>query len=64
MMFERLLDHLTILLRYPTQVKAKAACWLRTVRASTPSEFVTRVALSKLINSNLYGFGKDWITRH
>ena len=48
---------------YPAQVKAKAACWLRTVSSATPSEFVTRVALSKLINSKLYGFGKDWITR-
>jgi len=48
---------------YPAQVKAKAACWLRTVSANTPSEFVTRIALSKLINSKLYGFGKDWIMR-
>lgn len=48
---------------YPTQVKAKANCWLRTVSANTPSEFVTRIALSKAILSELYGFGKDWITR-
>lgn len=48
---------------YPAQVKAKAACWLRTVSANTPSEFVTRIALSKVINSKLHGFGKDWITR-
>ena len=48
---------------YPAQVKARATCWLRTVSANTPSEFVTRIALSKLINSKLYGFGKDWITR-
>lgn len=48
---------------YPEQVKAKAACWLRTVSASTPSEFVTRIALSKVIHAKLYGFGKDWITR-
>ena len=48
---------------YPVQVKAKASCWLRTVSANTPSEFVTRIALSKVIHSKLYGFGKDWITR-
>jgi hypothetical protein len=48
---------------YPTQVKAKANCWLRTVSANTPSEFVTRIALSKIIKSKLYGFGKDWITQ-
>jgi len=47
---------------YPAQVKAKATCWLRTVSANTPSEFVTRIALSKIIISKLYGFGKDWIT--
>ncbi len=48
---------------YPVQVKAKAGCWLRTVSANTPSEFVTRIALSKIIKSKLYGFGKDWITQ-
>ncbi len=36
---------------YPTQVKAKATCWLRTVSANTPSEFVTRIALSKKLSS-------------
>ncbi len=49
--------------KYPAQVKAKANCWLRTVSANTPSEFVTRIALSKIIASKLYGFGKDWITQ-
>jgi len=48
---------------YPAQVKAKANCWLRTVTANTPSEFVTRTALTKTIRINLYGFGKDWITQ-
>jgi len=38
---------------YPAQVKAKASCWLRAVSASTPSEFVTRIALSKIIKTNL-----------
>ena len=46
---------------YPAQIKAKASCWLRTVTSNTPSEFVTRTALVKLIKSNLYGLGKDWI---
>ena len=49
--------------KYPAQVKAKANCWLRTVNANTPSEFVTRIALSKIIKTNLYGFGKDWISQ-
>lgn len=48
---------------YPAQIKAKASCWLRTVTSNTPSEFVTRTALVKLIKSNLYGLGKDWITQ-
>jgi len=46
---------------HPAQVKAKAGCWLRTVTSNTPSEFVTRTALVKVIKSNLYGLGKDWI---
>ena len=48
---------------YPAQVKAKANCWLRTVTANAPSEFVTRTALNKIIKNNLYSFGKDWITQ-
>jgi hypothetical protein len=48
---------------YPKQVRRKAHCWLRTMSTYTPSEFVTRTALSNIIRSNLYGFGKDWITR-
>ncbi len=48
---------------HPAQVKAKAGCWLRTVSSNTPSEFVTRTALIKVIRSNLYGLGKDWIMR-
>jgi len=48
---------------YPAQVKAKAGCWLRTVTANTPSEFVTRTALTKMMKINLYGFGKNWITQ-
>lgn len=48
---------------YPEQVRRKARCWLRTVSTYTPSEFVTRTALSNIIRANLYGFGKDWIAR-
>ena len=47
----------------PVPLASRRGCWLRTVSANTPSEFVTRIALSKLINCKLYGFGKDWITR-
>jgi hypothetical protein len=48
---------------HPRQVKAKAECWLRTVAASTPSEFVTRTAVANIIKANLYGLAKDWITQ-
>ena len=49
--------------QFPAQVKAKARCWLRTVTANTPSEFVTRTALANVIRNNLHGFAKDWITQ-
>jgi hypothetical protein len=49
--------------QFPVEVKAKAKCWLRTVSTNTPSEFVTRTALSNILKNNLYGFGKDWITQ-
>jgi hypothetical protein len=49
--------------QFPTQVKAKANCWLRTISSNTPSEFVTRTALANILKNNLYGFAKDWITQ-
>ena len=49
--------------QFPAQVKAKAHCYLRTVTSNTPSEFVTRTALSNAIKNNLYGFARDWITQ-
>jgi hypothetical protein len=49
--------------QFPKQVKSKANCWLRTVTSSTPSEFVTMIALAKVLKNNLYGFAKDWITQ-
>jgi len=49
--------------KFSTQVKAKARCWLRTVTTNTPSEFVTRTALTNIIRNNLCGFAKDWITQ-
>jgi hypothetical protein len=49
--------------QFPQQVKNKANCWLRTVTANTPSEFVTRTALAKVLKNNLYDFAKDWITQ-
>jgi hypothetical protein len=33
--------------QFPAEVKTKANCWLRTVSANTPSEFVTRTAMAK-----------------
>ena len=49
--------------QFPTEVKTKANCWLRTVSANTPSEFVTRTALANILRKNLYGFAKDWMTQ-
>lgn len=49
--------------KYPTQVKAKAHCWLRTFSANTPSEFVTRTAFVNVIKNNLCDFAKDEITQ-
>jgi len=48
--------------QFSTEVKTKANCWLRTVSANIPSEFVTRTALANILKNNLYGFAKDWIT--
>ncbi len=47
----------------PDEINAKAFCWLRTVSSSTPSEFVTRTALTNVLNNNLRTFGNDAITR-
>jgi hypothetical protein len=49
--------------QFPAEVKTKANCWLRTVSANTPSEFVTRTAVANIFKNNFYGFAKDWITR-
>ena len=49
--------------QFPTQVKTKSGCWLRTFSSNTPSEFVTRIALVNLFKNHLCGFPKDWITQ-
>ena len=49
--------------KFPPQVKAKANCWLRTFSADTPSEFVTRTALTNILKNNLYGFAKGLVTQ-
>jgi hypothetical protein len=49
--------------KFPAQVKAKAHCWFRTFSSNTPSEFMTRIALTNILKSNLYGFAKDLITQ-
>ena len=45
------------------QICKKARCWLRTSCSDIPSEFVTRSAISNVIRTNLFSFGKDWITQ-
>lgn len=49
--------------KFPLQIWSKARCWLRTVSSEIPSEFVTRTALATLLRTNLFTFGKDWITQ-
>jgi hypothetical protein len=49
--------------QFPKQVKTKANCWLRTVSASTPSEFVTRTAVFNILRKNLFGSIKDWVAK-
>jgi hypothetical protein len=49
--------------RIPDEINAKAFCWLRTVSSPTPSEFVTRTALTNVINNNLRTLGNDAITQ-
>lgn len=48
---------------YPTEIVATAHCWLRTVSANTPSEFVARIALTKAIRQFLVSFAKDPIAQ-
>jgi len=48
---------------FDQQICIKARCWLRTSCKDIPSEFVTRSAISNLIRTNLFSFGKDWITQ-
>jgi hypothetical protein len=49
--------------KHSKEVGSMAACWLRTVSVcSAPSEFITKVALSNLINPKLSVLPKNWIT--
>ena len=49
--------------RFGSEIGARSRCWLRTPCSETPSEFVTRNALSNIVQANLFSFGNDWITR-
>jgi hypothetical protein len=49
-------------IKIPDEIKAQARCWLRTVTSTTPSEFVTRIAIANLLKRNLSGLGDDPIT--
>jgi len=44
---------------YPTEIVATARCWLRTVCANTPSEFIARIALTNTIRHFLASFAND-----
>lgn len=56
-----LLQLLAIL--FPAEIKSESRCWLRTVTSDTPSEFVTRAALSNIIKINLFAYGNCWISQ-
>lgn len=49
--------------RFPAHIFGQSRCWLRTSCGPVPSEFVTRTALTNIIQRNLLSFGKDWITQ-
>jgi hypothetical protein len=49
--------------RFPAEVVRQSHCWLRTVSSQTPSEFVTRLALSQMLRANLSALRPDWITQ-
>jgi len=49
--------------RFESEIGGKSRCWLRTPCGEIPSEFVTKMAVSNIIRSNLFGFAKDWITQ-
>ena len=49
-------------LEFPQQVIEKSLCWLRTSSSQIPSEFVTKMAISNLIRTNLASFGENLIT--
>jgi hypothetical protein len=49
--------------RFALHIHSKARCWLRTPTGETPSEFVTRTALSNLFRMNLLRIAKDLITQ-
>lgn len=45
------------------EIHRKANCWLRTPCGETPSVFVTKTALARMITRNLLTIGKDRITQ-
>lgn len=48
---------------FPLEIWRESRCWLRTVTSEIPSEFVTRTALATILQTNLFTFGKNWITQ-
>lgn len=49
--------------KHSKEVRLKSMCWLRTISVyASPSEFITKIALTNVIKSNLSVIGKDWIT--
>ena len=47
--------------KFPEEVKQKSLCWLRTESSKTPSEFVSKLAVTNLITDNLRGLRGNWI---
>jgi hypothetical protein len=49
--------------RVAAEIFLKAFCWLRTPCGPTPSEFVTRTALSNAVHTNLHTFAQNPMTQ-
>ncbi len=52
-----------VAIKFNQKVFGEAKCWLRTKPDGTPSEFITKIALTNVINHNLTRFAKNTITQ-
>jgi hypothetical protein len=50
-------------LQFPKEIISKANCWMRTPPKNIPSEFMAKIALANVLNTNIIGFAKNMITQ-